>query len=297
MIRSLLVITAAVGVGLVACGGAIAPDPAGSGGTGTPPGPTTTATSTPTGGPTSTSVPPTPPSPPPDSGGTPPSAACARTADRFVLTVDGLGHHDTCAGPEHAPLAYEVSGELVDVRADALVIDTCGPTADCGSTSLVTIGARAAGLDLSDLSIIRVRSLVRAQLTFNHYFGCTSTIVVTSLAEWKGEKNPIDAGGVTYLVGADGGLSVPGAPFTVERVGHGCMPGARSCSLNAPDVYSLRFVGWSDTQTLEMGEQRWFGPTPGQFLTIRNLRSFNDGVCDADFDWGFFAVRSLGKGV
>ena len=286
---------------LLACGGAVAPDPAGGPGnerdtgTGTehddgPPPRADTGT-------VHDARPPRPPeydAPPSLDAPTPPPT-CTETHDRFELSVSGMGHADSCgAAAPSATAEYDVTGALATVDAQSFQIDLCSPTADC-MPMLVTFTTRAPGLDLRTLP---KGSYVTAHVKLTHGWGCTSSIVLTSVADWFGVKNPVDGGGHTYFVASDGSLDAAGSPFKVERVALGCKVGAPSCGGGAPDDYRLQFVAPSMSLEVPMGETRFpIVLAPGETLTVRNLRSYESGACDDSWNWAYWAVRSETLGV
>ncbi|GAC1353395.1 MAG: hypothetical protein NVSMB47_05500 [Polyangiales bacterium] len=235
-----------------------------------------------------------PPRPPTDDAA-PPPATCTETHDQLALSVNGMGHADACpTGAASGMVEYDVTGALATIDAQSFQIDTCSPTADC-TPMLVTFTLRAPGLDLRTLP---KGSYVTAHLRFTHSWACTSSIVLTSVADWYGVKNPVDGGGHTYFVASDGNLDAAGSPFKVERVALGCKPGAPSCGGGAPDDYRLQFIAPSMSLEVPMGETRFpIVLAPGETLTVRNLRSYVSGACDDSWNWAYWAVRSETLGV
>jgi hypothetical protein len=258
------------------------------------PGPTgttsPTGTTTPTGSPTSTVT-----GSPTGTATTPPSPACVpRTNDHLEIEISGAitaacGVAKPGGGAPPTPTSF--TGQIVKVGPDFIELDTCPPTADCIAT-YTTLRVRGAGLDLSTLP---VSSLVKVTATFVQVWGCESTVLVESLADWYGTKNPVDVGGRTYLVGAEGGTSVAGAPFSVGRVRTYCNKSETpSCGgTDVVDDYALQFN--TTTPTLaSMGGTVRFVTDAGQIFEARNLRSYYLGYCDEYWDYAFWAKTSYG---
>jgi hypothetical protein len=292
-LTSLLVLPASLLAGsFFACGGRVEVDPAGAPGpTGTtsPTGsPTGTPTSSPTG--TGTTTPTT--SPTGTATGYPP--ICEHTNDRLDISVEG-SISASCAlrGPGGGPSpTTHFEGELIKAGTGFITVDTCPPTADCAE-SIVTLYVKGAGLDLSTLPI---GSLVDVTATFQWSWGCNATVLVKSLDEWGGMKNPVDVGGHTYLVGAEGVTTVAGAPFAVSRVDAGCAKSPYpSCGSEKPADYQLVFLGsgaGGSSANVPMGGNGKFS-SEAQTFTARNLRSYYDGACDAYWNYAFWAKGDI----
>jgi hypothetical protein len=277
----------AIAIGIAACGGIVARDgeqnPTPSS-TNAPP-----STSPPSPGPSPTST--SSSSPPP-----PPPLSCVETTDRLTLTAEGAGHKDAC--PSGAVMAgeYDVQGRIVATKTNILTLDTCGPAADCPPI-LFTVTASAPGLDLG---LLPIDSYVQAHLAFYRATTCTTSIVITSLDTWEGEKNPVDAGGHVYLVASEGAVSFAGLPFQIVPQAQHCKPFLSSCSPTlAADDYVLRFrTDAASSVDVAMGETKYpFVTSSGDQMLVRNLRSFYDGRCDDGYDWAFWAVRSEAGGI
>jgi hypothetical protein len=123
---------------------------------------------------------------------------------------------------------------------------------------------------------------------------CMQSIVVESAAEWGGLANPVDTGGHTYLVAADSTLETSSTSLTVGTIAQGCLPGVKTCGATAmpADDYVLRFTTPTTHVDAHMGEEP-AGPipiTPGDGVFVRNLRSYQDGACDAYWNYAFWAV-------
>jgi len=226
--------------------------------------------------------------PPVDTGGVPTptdagpaTPACVKTNDHIEIALAGEGRSFGCGvvGSEKTGL----TGAIVSVDTSLVKVDTCHPAADC-IPSIVTVTAKAPGLDLRSM---KKGSFVEVFAAFGPAFPCTPMLTIRSVATWGGMKNPVD-GEKTYLVAAEGRYG-SAYPFNVDLVKTGCMSGM-SCSTLEVDWYKLRFiaVGGGPPATLGMGETGsfWAG---GQTFVARNLRSFNEGACDA-FDFAWYAT-------
>src|SRR5439155_20139339 len=117
--------------------------------------------------------------------------------------------------------------QIVGVAADTLTVDTCAPNADCAA-SISTVKVSAPGLDLTS---IPKSSYVTIQIRIaSTSWVCTRSIVVESVPEWGGVKNPADEGGHTYLVAADGSLDTTSKSLRVTTVAQGCLSDAKGCT-------------------------------------------------------------------
>jgi len=217
----------------------------------------------------------------------PATPACARTNDRIEIAVSGAGQDGKCLalGPgDTGPPERSFTGQIVSTDVALVKVDLCHPAADCIS-SIATITARAPGLDLRSM---KKGSFVRVTASFEHPWSCTSMLTIESVAEWGGMKNPVD-GAKTYLVASDGRYGTA-RPFNVELVRTNCMSG-KTCGGLEADWYKLRFIaiGGGPPTVLGMGETGtfWAG---GQTFAARNLRSFYEGLCDAYWDFAWYAT-------
>jgi hypothetical protein len=113
-------------------------------------------------------------------------------------------------------------------------------------------------------------------------------LTIRSVAQWGGMKNPVD-GEKTYLVASDGRYG-SAHPFNVDLVKTNCFSG-KSCGSLDVDWYRLRFIaiGGGPPTELAMGQTGtfWAG---GQTFNARNLRSFYEGMCDAYWDFAWWAT-------
>jgi hypothetical protein len=207
------------------------------------------------------------------------TSSCVRTADHVAISMSGA-ITSTCDDPAGTP--SEITGQIVRTDETSFDLDMCSPAADC-IPMIVTVEVKAPGLDLRAL---KQRSFVKVEHRDQSFFGCHSSIVVTSLDSWAGEKNPADVGGLLYLAAGDG--LDPTLPFSVERVQTHCREDVETCGGSVPpDWYSYRFAGTD----VAMGNTATFTAN-GQTLRARNLRAFYEGGCDDYWDFAFWIVRS-----
>jgi hypothetical protein len=269
-----------------ACGGVVAPD---GGGGKTEPTTTPTTTGTGTGtAPTTTGT--TEPPPPPK---------CTETKDHVDISVDGAGHADSCVamGDRSPERSYDVVGQIVLTHPQDVEIETCAPTADCTGDTRVHLHVGAPELDLD---LVPVGSFVSAHLSFAKPWSCVISVSMHSIDTWGGVTNPVDGGGHLYLEAVDGAPGAAAGALKVAPVAQHCKaPGGPSCGGSgfAPDDYALQFftgVGGGDGQTAQMGETRWpiFMPG-GDTIRVRDVRSFESGLCDDSWNWAFWAIRDV----
>ncbi len=233
------------------------------------------------------------PPPPYDSGFPPPAdgggRVCSRSNDHVDISMTG-SHTGTCSGTGPTPRGTtSFDGRVVAIVDDTTVqIDTCPPTADCVAI-ITTLSIKAPGLSL--FGAVIKGSLVHVDVTFLRDWTCTSSVVMTSLSDWDGEKNPVDVGGRLYVAAVDGMTSIPGVAFTVAEVSNGCLPGVPSCGGGrTPDLYALRFTSSTANTVVPMGETTYGFSAGSQPLQVRNLRSFYEGACDAYWDFAWWAA-------
>ena len=273
---------------MIACGGIVAHD----GGSPSPtpsPSPTTNPlpSPTPTPSPTTSTSPPSPPSP----------ISCVETHDGVAISVTTIeGVTVACTSPTFIAGEYDVDGRIAEAKTDRILVDTCGPAADCAGPIDFVVAASAPGLDLSRMPL---GSFVHVHAAFHRPSGCTTSVVVTSLDAWEGEKNPVDVGGHVYFVASDGSIDVPTLPWSITLQPNHCKPSLPSCSHVAADDYDLVFQITPGASTdLPMGETAFLlGSDPAHALFARNLRAFTNGTCDDTTNWAFWAALSPATGL
>lgn len=273
--RSLLfpLVALSLGVGLfAACGGVVE-----SNGSPAPTGTVPTTTATPTVTATTS----------------PPSRVCRQTTDYLSIEVHGGGHDGACYAADAGPAGQHFLGALVKTDVASLTIDLCSPAADCVPMPVV-ITIKAKELDLRALPI---GSYVQVDAAFTDmgFGGCTSSVVVQSVAAWAGDKNPVDVGGRLYVAAADGGLSATKttAPLTLTTPATGCHPVSGGCGPSSKgDWFDLHVEGQGEgarAATLVMGDSALVH-TAGHDVEVKNLRSYYDAACDDSGNLGWWAV-------
>lgn len=222
-----------------------------------------------------------------DGGSSGAGSTCSRTSDRVDITVVGGGYKVDCSGSAFPLEPLSFTGQVVATDASSISVDQCHPAADC-VPRVAVITARAPGLDLTR---IKKNTFVHVDFEMYRSWACTSRLIVKAVDEWGGMKNPVE-GARVLLAASDGRFgSVP--PFFVNRVATGCFkPKYEGCgSPSKPDWYNLTFSeGEHGTPTtIAMGQTAKF-VAGGQTFTARNLRSFYEGLCDAYWDWAWWAT-------
>jgi hypothetical protein len=182
---------------------------------------------------------------------------------------------------------FELNGQVIESGPGRLVIDSCPPNADCAPL-LNQLEYEAPGLSL----VIPYGTLLQVTVRVDQPMGCSHELLILNLPEWGGLPNPVLGNRHLWLAGSDGIVaSLPDSPFTVESVPLGCTgdPNAddhllhfvRPSTGNVLDVYMGQTVGWA-----------W----EDEYVTVRNLRSFETGQVDDYWNWGFFVVGNLLEG-
>lgn len=221
--------------------------------------------------------------------------SCTQTRDRVdIRVVYEAGGVTSCDGAPSTfpPTTLLIEGRIVDTTTNTLVLETCPPTADCPTSGRTTLQVTAPGLDLTKLP---KTSFVRVEAMFGRTaFSCTQLVEVHSKADWGGVPNPVDTGGKLYLTAVDGEVGTF-EELSVTKVAQGCLPGVKSCDGTEVDDFFLRISSGAASVDAYMGEDAP-GPlpiTPGNSVYVKNLRSFDDGACDAYANYAFWALQGL----
>lgn len=265
-------------VAVAACGGNVVVDHnAGAGGTG---GAGVTVTGTATSG---------------GVGGA--GGGCGQTHEYFdfrLETWDGIGVSCGLSMPGGSQL-FTLQGQVLEVGADYMVIDSCPPDADC-APMLNYLYVSSPGLVLqTPLGVF-----VDLTIQIDYPFGCAQTLLLLNLPEWGGVFNMEWPVPNLWLAGSEGSTTtLEGSPFRIDTMGLGCFPDPEPSPCGVPENYALRFKeelgGDEPGPLLYMGESMlWPVSDKGQYVNwqVRNLKSFETGYCDDYWNWGYYVAFS-----
>jgi hypothetical protein len=180
-------------------------------------------------------------------------------------------------GAKTALGTFSTEGMVIYADVATVTVDGCPPNADCDAFLLTTVDVAAEGLALS----VPIGAFVRVEVAVSVSEGCEHYVTIQNLPEWQGLSSPIP-GDHLWLAAGDGGLgATPSSGLTVVAEALGCYP-------DSPDEdHRLRFLLGAQSLTLAMGEQEdWVAQGDG--YRTRNLRSFSNGVQDADQAYGWW---------
>lgn len=291
--------TIALAAALVACGSSVTyVGGDGTGATGgvggtTSTGGTTTGgttgtggTNTGTGGTTSTG----------GTGGTGGTVMCGQSHDGFGMQLTTyFGEQWGC---DFGPATWEgeltMQAQVVDSFDNELILDSCPPNAFC-EPEINHLMVHAPELH----TYIQQGAFVELFVRVEFPWACTNQISIRNLPVWGGEPNPVMPGQRPWLIASDGVLEPPqGAPFGVERVGLDCYPGEPSCGFPKDDFVLLFRSPLDPSSTLElpMGEtSEWMlnGPNGPIYWYLRNLRSYESGLCDDYWNWAWWMLPDM----
>jgi hypothetical protein len=204
-------------------------------------------------------------------------------------TADGgLDAHtaDGSTGPEPATT---LRGTITGGDASSLVIDSCDGAQDC-IRNAVRIEVNAPGLDLT--TVPRVRVEVKFQ--FHSFYTCQASLQIRTVDPADGSASSAPADRLLLSV-VDGGLELPGSPYSAARVPLGCSIATENCVGPSPpgvDYYAFDFSMASDSASamrVYMGQtDTW--TTGGRSYKVRNLRSFQTCVFDDYWNWAYYIV-------
>jgi hypothetical protein len=193
---------------------------------------------------------------------------------------------DGGTGPGPATITT-LRGMITGGDASSLVIDTCDGNQSCVPNS-VRIEVGAPGLDLT--TVPRVRVDVKFQIKF--FRACQASLEITTVDPADGSAVSASAGQLLLAV-VDGGLTLPGSPYSVVQAPLGCLS-AKGCGSPAPDVYAFDFSMAGDSASalrVYMGETTpW--TSGGHSYKVRNLRSFQSIACDDYWNFAYYIVAA-----
>jgi hypothetical protein len=219
-------------------------------------------------------------------GGT---VACGRQSAGLDVTIepDNAFTGPTCSPADATPTVWQQTGQVVKTSKNTFVLDTCPPNADC-IAMLTTVSIDAQGLELwlpQDAYVSLKYELMPA------WGGCTTRITIQNEPTWGGLPNPVSGGTDLYLVGTDGVVDHPDAPFDVTEIPLGCVNEGPGCGGPTPDDYALDFsVGPGAPPNLVGMGTTVIMDTPQQPFWVHNLRSYQSGACDDYWNWAWYAA-------
>lgn len=264
---------------LAACGGNVLVNAGGSSTTGTETGTggdttTTTTSSTTTTTTTSSTKPP----------------VCIETHESFKATLeepDGsvIGCYVT---GQTLPLELTMQAAVVEAQGSTIVLDTCGPTADCSGPIIHRLVIDSPNF----YTYIPAGAFVELRMDLEPaWIGCIHRVTLTNLPSWGGVPNPVPEKRV-WLAGSEGYQgSMDGAPFTAEAVPLGCTYPNADCAQH--EDYEWLFTTPSSPEGVHvpMGQTMIWSDSSASYQ-VRNLRSFSSGNCDDYWNWAFWLVYS-----
>lgn len=215
-------------------------------------------------------------------GGAP---VCDVTHERFDLTLEtAFAGVFSCAEQfDSEEGLHQLDGEVTESSGGTLVIDSCPPGADCFPW-INKLSFSAPGLDVA----IPVGAFVHLEARVEIPFGCTHELLITNLPNWAGVPNPINPQEQLYVAGSDGApVPLPGAPFTVQALSMACSEPVEN------DLFVLHFTSpfAEASQGVPMGTTaswEWNAAPSAQLVEVRNLRSYESGLPDDFWNWGFW---------
>lgn len=264
---------------LAACGGVVNEGPestSGSGGGGG--GTTTTTITTGSGGGTTTTTTTT--------GGGP---GCYESNQAFTMDL-AMPNGGTYGCATDSAGTIEFEAQVVSGDSNGWTLDTCSPAADCiPQYAKLSVGAPDLFAYLPTGTYVRVR--VDVQIPW----GCSQMIEIDNISQWDGMPNPVMGGDFLWLAAADGAAQAfDGAPFGIESIPLGCYPNEQpGCGKH--EDYQLRFTdaqNAANAVVVPMGQLGYLG-TAAEYWSIKNLRSFETGMCDDYWNWAYWVSAQL----
>ena len=257
-----------LGGAVAACGGKAvmdgSPNAGGSGGSGGAGAGTTTTWTTTT---TTTST----------TGGGP---GCYETHDSFLMdlsTWNGI------------VLACGVVGQLT--------IDSCPPNADC-MPMVSNLNYSAPGLTQN--IPIGTYIEVHAEISGGCFGACVRSLEIWNLPQWGGVPNPSWPNPSLWFAAVDGTVEqqLSAQPFLVDTKALNCYPGGQNCGAQQDDfvLHVSETASPQNAVDVPMGQNAQLvtgaSSTPDYF-TVRNLRSYESGVCDDGCNYAWWARMEL----
>jgi len=183
------------------------------------------------------------------------------------------------------------SAVVVESNESTVVLDSCPPMADCGpSTYYLQLDAPG------HYNVAPVGAFVRVSFTLEMpYDICSGALSLTNMSDWAGWPNPVSPDPIIWMAAGRGTYeTAPESTFEIEAKALGCYPNEGGC--RPKEDFSLRFSSpYGQPLDVPMGTSReWAqaGYGGSHVLTVRNVRSYDDGTCDEDHDWGYWIYGS-----
>ena len=210
-----------------------------------------------------------------------------------TLTIDLVAADGTpygCGGaPKQGDVDLVLQGRIQEIAPGVMTLDTCPPDANC-LPSLVTFSVKAKNFKLT----LAEGTFVELRLRVATSFGCGAKLLITELDKWGGVPNPAAGLGPVLLAASNGyDSSFPEAPFGMDKQSVCTMGPA-----GGAEAFALRFfvageAPGSGVTVPQGGDVDWYPPFQKQGpLMIRNLRSFDSGLEDDDWNWSYLVVPS-----
>jgi hypothetical protein len=130
--------------------------------------------------------------------------------------------------------------------------------------------------------------------------GCGHQLEIRNLPTWGGVPSPGGTEPWLWLAAGDGVAdTISHQDLSITPLPLGCYPGQPGCG-TPPEDYVLRFAMSCAPGTvldLAMGQtEEWTVPCNDQppIALVRNLRSYESGMCDDYGNWGFYYDATYG---
>jgi hypothetical protein len=201
--------------------------------------------------------------------------------DRCWLTSDGgltMDVHRTVSGVVRS--MSSTGPERYALTIDTCVGDACGPqNAVFDMTSPVPF-------------TLPTGAFVEADYWIAQSHECSYFVRVSNLPELGGVKNPVSNTSKIYFLVSNGyvnpAMQMAPVGVTVDLLGLRCpaYDGGRGCAAVPIDTYAFKFTQSGSDLTVAMGQSLpW--TVNGQNMLVENLRSYQDELCDDDWNWSF----------
>lgn len=215
---------------------------------------------------------------------------CGRTAEYLYIEVASeAGSSLGCATAEPGSFeSWQLQGEIVAVEGETFTIDSCPPNADClPILSRVTVSGAGFYMPLWTGVFVELEMMV------DFPWGCSSLIEVRNLPVWGGVENPYGADDSVWFAASDGTpATLETSDIQINPLPLGCYPGQED-ECGVPEDYVLQFQSRTDGSAVDvpMGQIGQFA-ADGQWLSAKNLRSYETGYCDDYWNWAYWVTRA-----
>ncbi len=210
------------------------------------------------------------------------SGECVNTHEQLLMTLETPdGDIYSCQASNKTKTGLvQIQGEVIGADDSGVVIDTCPPNAFC-EPSVFKLSYSAPDLKATVPLGVFVDVSVRVDMPW----GCSHELKIVNLPQWEGLTNPIPVEHL-WVAAADGTYgTLPDSPFKIGLIELPCW-GPEEWSKS----YSLHFETLDATPpvTVAMGSTVEWIWNSGHYMTVRNLRSFETGYDDDDWNWGWW---------